>query len=85
MDYEARLSLSTCCKLHLNMPRKIRELIFGLEQFGFVNRGGEGSHRNFKHKKGVKIIISGQLGDDAKFWSQNNERNSPIPKNCRMV
>lgn len=59
MDYEAKFSLSTCCKLHLNMSPKIRELIFELEQFGFVNRGGKGSHRNFEHKKGVKITISG--------------------------
>lgn len=70
MDYEARFSWLTCCKLYLNMPRKIRELIFELEQFGFVNRGGKGSHRNFEHKKGVKITISGQLGDDAKIYQE---------------
>ncbi len=31
------------------MPKKIRELIQTLEAVGFVNRGGKGSHRNFKH------------------------------------
>jgi predicted RNA binding protein YcfA (HicA-like mRNA interferase family) len=27
------------------MPKKIRELIRELEQAGFINRGGKGSHR----------------------------------------
>ena len=49
------------------MPRKIRELIFDLEQVGFINRGDKGSHRNFEHKKGTKITLSGQLGDDANY------------------
>lgn len=52
------------------MPRKIRELIFELEQMGFINRGGKGSHRNFEHPKGIKITLSGQLGDDAKFYQE---------------
>jgi predicted RNA binding protein YcfA (HicA-like mRNA interferase family) len=47
------------------MPRKIRELISMLERAGFSNRGGKGSHRNFLHPSGVKITISGKLGDDA--------------------
>jgi len=29
------------------MPKKIRELISMLEKFGFANRGGKDSHRNF--------------------------------------
>ncbi|MCU0720941.1 MAG: type II toxin-antitoxin system HicA family toxin [Pirellula sp.] len=49
------------------MPRKIRELIADLENAGFENRGGKGSHRNFAHPKVTGIVtISGQLGDDAK-------------------
>lgn len=52
------------------MPRKIRELIYELEQAGFINRGGKGSHRNFEHKKGIKITVSGQLGDDVKFYQE---------------
>jgi len=47
------------------MPRKIRELIYDLEQAGFSNRGGKGSHRNLEHKKGIRVTISGQIGDDA--------------------
>jgi len=37
------------------MPKKIRELIQMLKKAGFVNRGGKGSHRNFKHAGGGKI------------------------------
>ena len=53
------------------MPPKIRELIAQLEQAGFVNRGGKGSHRNFMHPKASKpITISGNLGDDAKRYQE---------------
>jgi len=52
------------------MPNKIRELIRALETVGFVNRGGKGSHRNFKHPQGVHILISGKSGDDAKPYQE---------------
>jgi predicted RNA binding protein YcfA (HicA-like mRNA interferase family) len=52
------------------MPRKIRQLIADLENAGFINRGGKGSHRNFLHEKGVAITISGKLGDDAKPYQE---------------
>ena len=48
------------------MPPKIRQLISQLENHGFKNRGGKGSHRNFTHEMGIKLTISGKLGDDAK-------------------
>jgi predicted RNA binding protein YcfA (HicA-like mRNA interferase family) len=48
------------------MPPKIRELINQLQGAGFDNRGGKGSHRNFTHKKGVRITIGGKAGNDAK-------------------
>jgi len=47
------------------MPKKIRELIALLEKAGFANRGGKGSHRNFLHTSGVKVTLSGKLGNDA--------------------
>lgn len=53
------------------MPRKIKQLIRELEDAGFINRGGKGSHRNFIHPtKGVAITISGKLGDDAKHYQE---------------
>jgi predicted RNA binding protein YcfA (HicA-like mRNA interferase family) len=49
------------------MPAKIRDLISQLEQAGFRDRGGKGSHRNFVHPDLIKpITISGKMGDDAK-------------------
>ena len=50
------------------MPPKIRELVSQLQNAGFENRGGKGSHRNFKHLKGCKITVSGKTGDDAKTY-----------------
>lgn len=54
------------------MPRKIRDLIRDLERAGFVDRGGKGSHRNFKHESGVTITISGKRGDDAKQYQERD-------------
>ncbi len=55
------------------MPCKIRELIKDLEAAGFVNRGGRGSHRKFVHSKVSKsVILSGQLGDDAKHYQEKD-------------
>mgnify|MGYP001072446257 CR=1 FL=1 len=51
------------------MPQKIRGLIAELEQAGFVERGGKGSHRNFIHPNVKRpITISGNPGDDAKHY-----------------
>ena len=53
---------------HCVVPPKIRELIHELSSAGFEDRGGKGSHRNFRHPKGVNITISGRTGDDAKQY-----------------
>ena len=51
------------------MPPKIRDLIAELNQAGFVDRGGKGSHRNFVHPNATEpITISGNSGDDAKYY-----------------
>ena len=52
------------------MPKKIRELIKELKQAGFLNRGGKGSHRNFRHPSGVVLTLSGKTGDDAKPYQE---------------
>jgi len=53
------------------MPRKIRELINDLEQAGFTNRGGKGSHRNFVHPNVTKpLAVSGKTGSDAKQYQE---------------
>jgi len=58
------------------MPRKIRQLIADLEQVGFVNRGGKGSHRNFVHAKGLRVTVSGGSGDDAKHYQERDVRRA---------
>jgi predicted RNA binding protein YcfA (HicA-like mRNA interferase family) len=52
------------------VPSKIKELLSSLEKAGFVNRGGKGSHRNYEHPNGVRVTISGNLGDDAKPYQE---------------
>ncbi|MDY6954616.1 MAG: type II toxin-antitoxin system HicA family toxin [Thermodesulfobacteriota bacterium] len=54
------------------MPPKIRELIEKLESAGFMNRGGRGSHRNYKHPAGVNITISGKLNSDARPYQEKD-------------
>ena len=40
-----------------------------LEQSGFENRGGKGSHRNYVHPNVAKpVTISGSPGEDAKHY-----------------
>ncbi|MGO9571431.1 MAG: type II toxin-antitoxin system HicA family toxin [Desulfomonilaceae bacterium] len=46
----------------------MRELIEELQQAGFVDRGGKGSHRNFVHPNVSKpVTVSGKGGDDANY------------------
>jgi len=56
------------------MPRKIRDLIRDIERACFVNRGGKGDHRNFEYPKGMRMTISGQLGDNAKPYQEREVR-----------
>lgn len=52
------------------MPPKIRELISALNRAGFRDRGGKGSHRNFRHPKGPYLTLSGKSGDDAMRYQE---------------
>ena len=58
------------------MPQKIKELIKMLESAGFKNRGGKGSHRNYKHPGGINITISGKLGSDAKRYQERDVKKA---------
>lgn len=58
------------------MARKIRELIADLENAGFENRGGKGSHRNYRHPKGGRVTLSGKEGDDAKPYQEKEVRQA---------
>lgn len=51
------------------MPPKVRDLIAQLERAGFVDRGGKGNHRNYRHPKVSRpVTLSGNVGDDAKVY-----------------
>ena len=58
------------------MPKKVRTLITELERVGFLQRGGKGSHRNLLHPRGIRITISGNLGDDAKPYQEKAVRKA---------
>jgi predicted RNA binding protein YcfA (HicA-like mRNA interferase family) len=59
------------------VPRKIRQLIAELQNAGFVNRGGKGSHRNFQHlATGINVTLSGQTGADAKIYQEKDIREA---------
>jgi Predicted periplasmic or secreted lipoprotein len=56
------------------MPKKIRELIKELTKAGFIDRGGKGSHRNFKHPSGAGFTLSGNPAQDAKPYQEKGVR-----------
>ena len=56
------------------MPPKVAALVRDLERAGFVSRGGKGSHRNYRHPKGQRVTISGNLGDDVKPYQEREVR-----------
>ena len=59
-----------------SMPRKVRELMRDLEKAGFIDRGGKGSHRNYKHSRGARITLSGHSGDDVKPYQERALKNA---------
>ena len=58
----------------LHMPPKIRELIRDLESAGFRVKSIKGSHRRFSHSCGVRVIVSGNTGKDAKKYQIKDVR-----------
>ncbi len=58
------------------MPRKLRELIAELRRAGFVQESAKGSHRKFRHPKGITVILSGHNeGVDAKPYQEKQIKN----------
>lgn len=57
------------------MPRKLRQLVRDLQQAGFVERAGKGSHRIFTHPNLPKpLTLSGASGSDAKQYQEKAVR-----------
>ena len=52
------------------MPRKIRELEKQLKKAGFQWSPGKGNHRWWTHPSGVKVLMSGNAGHDAKHYQE---------------
>ena len=47
---------------------------YDLRSLRVSNRGGRGDHGNFEHAKGMRVTLSGQLGDDAKPYQEREVR-----------
>jgi len=57
------------------VPRKLRELIADLKRAGFVQEPARGSHRKFRHPKGVTAVLSGHSeGMDALPYQERHVR-----------
>jgi predicted RNA binding protein YcfA (HicA-like mRNA interferase family) len=52
------------------VPPKVRDLERRLKQAGFFRSAAKGSHRKWRHAKGVVLIIAGEGGDDAKPYQE---------------
>jgi len=58
------------------VPRKLRELIADLRRAGFAEVPARGSHRKFRHPKGITAILSGHgEGADALPYQEKHVRN----------
>ena len=53
----------------------IRELISMQEQSRFTSKSGKGGHRNFLHPFGIKVTISGKLGNDALKYQEKEVKS----------
>jgi predicted RNA binding protein YcfA (HicA-like mRNA interferase family) len=53
------------------MPPKIRELEARLRKAGFSRQAARGSHRKWVHPAGRFVVLSGQAGDDAKRYQED--------------
>jgi predicted RNA binding protein YcfA (HicA-like mRNA interferase family) len=55
---------------------QIRQLIADLGRARFINRGGKGSHRNYEHPIGLRVLLSGNSGDDAWHYQEREVRRA---------
>ncbi len=53
------------------MPKKLAQLLTDLAKAGYVNRGGKGSHRNYEHACGYRLVVSVHKGE-AKPYQQRD-------------
>jgi predicted RNA binding protein YcfA (HicA-like mRNA interferase family) len=53
------------------VPKKLKVLLAELVKAGFVSRGGKGSHRNYEHPCGHRLVVSVHQGE-AKSYQQRD-------------
>jgi predicted RNA binding protein YcfA (HicA-like mRNA interferase family) len=53
------------------VPKELAQLLTDLAKAGFVNRGGKGSHRNYEHPCGYRLLVSVHKGE-AKPYQQRD-------------
>lgn len=53
------------------MPKKLAQLLMDLARAGFVSRGGKGSHCNYEHPAGYRLLVSVHKGE-AKPYQQRD-------------
>ena len=56
------------------MPRKLRELRAELRRAGFVLANTEGSHQDWRHPSGQRVILAGRDGADAPRYQERDVR-----------
>ncbi len=56
------------------MPRKLRELRAELRRAGFILANTEGSHQDWRHPTGRRVILAGRDGADAQRYQKRDVR-----------
>lgn len=67
------------------MPKKLAQLLMELAKAGFVSRGGKGSHRNYEHPSGYRLLVSVHQGEAKPYQQRDieeaikavNQRSNP--------
>ena len=55
------------------MPKKLAQLLMELAKAGFVSRGGKGSHRNYEHPSGYRLLVSVHKGEAKRYQQRDIE------------
>jgi predicted RNA binding protein YcfA (HicA-like mRNA interferase family) len=63
------------------MPKKLAQLLTDLAKAGYVNRGGKGSHRNYEHACGHRLVVSVHKGEAKPYQQRDIEEAIRIAEN----
>lgn len=65
------------------MPKKLTVLLMELVKAGYVNRGGKGSHRNYEHASGHRLLVSVHKGEAKRYQQRDIEEAIRIAADWR--